>query len=62
MKAITKTALLATAKQMGVKGLSNKSKTEMIHAIQVAEGNSPCFRQIPDCAIEACLYRSECIG
>ncbi len=61
MKAITKTALLEKAKVMGVKGLSKKSKPEIIHAIQIAEGNSPCFQQIPDCAIQDCLYRSECI-
>ena len=61
MKAITKTALIEKAKALEVKGLSKMNKTELIHAIQVAEGNAPCFQQIPDCAIEACLYRGECI-
>ena len=62
MKAITKTTLLEKAKSMGLKGLSNKAKPEIIHALQIAEGNAPCFKQIPDCAIEACIYRGECIG
>lgn len=61
MKSMTKTALLETAKAMGIKGVSNKGKPEIIHALQIAEGNSPCFQRIPDCGIQECLYRGECI-
>jgi len=61
MSTVTKTALLATAKDLGLKGLSKMKKPEIIHAIQVGEGNSPCFQQIPNCGIGDCLYRSECI-
>jgi len=62
MKALSKTVLLAQAKELGVKGLSKKSKPEIIHALQEAEGNAPCFGRIPDCGIMNCLYRGECIG
>ena len=61
MKTITKAELLDRAKEMGIKGVSKRSKPELIHVLQVAEGNNPCFQQIPDCAITDCLYRSECI-
>ncbi|MFC1567882.1 hypothetical protein ACFL3K_01610 [Pseudomonadota bacterium] len=61
MSRVTKTALLATAKDMGLKGLSKMKKPEVIHAIQVAEGNSACFQKIPNCGIGECRYRRECI-
>lgn len=61
MKPITKLALLEKAREMELKGLSSKSKPDIIHALQVAEGNSPCFQRIPDCGIQECVYRSECI-
>jgi len=61
MKAITKNALMEKAREMGLKGLSKKKKHEVIHVIQLAEGNTDCFRRIPDCAIEDCLYRAECV-
>jgi len=59
---MNKIELLDKAKEKGLKGLSKKSKPEIIHALQIAEGNSPCFGQIPDCGIVECLYRGECIG
>ncbi|RMH60118.1 MAG: hypothetical protein D6678_06545 [Zetaproteobacteria bacterium] len=59
---VTRKALLARAKVMGLKGLSKKRKHEIIHALQLAEGNTDCFQRIPDCAIADCLYRAECIG
>lgn len=62
MKSITKAELLETAKEKGLKGLGNKGKPEIIHALQEAEGNAPCFGRIPDCGIVECLYRGECIG
>lgn len=61
MKTVTKTALLEKAKGLGLKGLSKKKKPEIIHAIQVGEGNSACFQQILNCGIGDCLYRGECI-
>lgn len=59
---ITKSSLLQKAKEIGRKGLSNMGKADIIHALQVAEGNSPCFHRIPDCGVQDCIYRSECIG
>jgi hypothetical protein len=32
----------------------------LIRAIQVAEGNSPCYLQIYDCRVYDCLWRPEC--
>jgi len=58
---IKKASLLEKAKEMGIKGLSKSTKTDIIHILQTAEGNTPCFQRIPDCAIQACAYRSECI-
>jgi len=57
---ITKTALLEKAKDLSVKGISKKTKPEIIRALQSAEGNNPCFQQISNCGIQECLYRSEC--
>lgn len=60
-KNITKTELLATAKTLGIKAVSKKTKPEIIHAIQLAEGNIDCFGKIPDCTIIECRFRGECI-
>lgn len=49
MKPLPRSALTQKAKEMGLKGLSNMSKPDIIHALQVAEGNVPCFQRIPDC-------------
>ncbi len=58
---ITKAALLARARGMGIRGVSKKTKPEIIHILQASEGNSPCFGQIPNCGIEECMYRPECV-
>jgi len=58
---VTRKELLARAKAMRLSGLSKKKKHEIIHALQLAEGNTDCFQRIPDCAIEDCLYRAECV-
>ena len=57
---ITKQALLEHAKPFKIKGASKMKKTELIHAIQIAEGNSPCFLTINNCGVNPCLYRGEC--
>ena len=58
---LTKNFLLQMAKDNGVKNAAKLRKADLIREIQVAEGNNPCFEQIPGCTIEACLFRSECI-
>jgi hypothetical protein len=56
-------AVMATAK--GVEDSGTLGKPELIRAIQVAEGNSPCYQSdiAPVCGIEDCLWRAEgCSG
>ena len=50
----------AMARDLGVKKYSRFSKPDLIRAVQVAEGNSPCFQQIYDCRVDDCLWREEC--
>ncbi len=59
---LTKKLLGDKAKELGVKNAAKLAKADLIHAIQLAEGNSDCFGRIPDCQIRPCLYRSECMG
>ncbi len=59
---ISKKTLLENAKSFNIKGASGMKKTDLIHALQTAEGNSPCFLTISNCSVEPCLYRSECQG
>lgn len=41
--------------------VSKKKKSELIHAIQNAEGNVPCFETgITNCGLENCLWYSDC--
>ena len=50
------------AKGLGIKS-GNKKKTELIHAIQIAEGNFDCFGNAEgDCDQEDCLFRVECLN
>ena len=50
------------AKKKKVK-IGTLKKDALIKAIQIAEGNSPCFKAdfAPNCAIQNCLWRSDCI-
>jgi len=57
---ITKKDLLIHAKPLNIKGAAKLKKTDLIHAIQIAEGNSPCFLSIDNCSVSPCLYRAEC--
>jgi len=57
---ITKKDLLAHAKPFNIKGASKLKKTDLIHAIQIEEGNNPCFLTITNCSVSPCLYRAEC--
>lgn len=50
------------AKGLGVKPGKMK-KTELIHAIQLAEGNFDCFGKAEgDCDQLACCFRDDCLG
>ena len=57
---LTKKDLLTHAKPLNVKGAAKLKKEDLIHAIQIAEGNAPCFLTISDCSVSPCLYRAEC--
>lgn len=48
------------ARVVGVKNYSKFKKADLIRAIQVQEGNSPCFLEIKDCWEFHCLWRDDC--
>jgi hypothetical protein len=50
------------AKKKGVTGGKKMEKTELIRAIQKAEGNNPCFSTKPldQCDQVNCLWREDC--
>ncbi len=59
-KKITKKALNEKAATLNIKGAAKLRKTELIHTIQIAEGNTDCFGRIENCDVTPCLYRAEC--
>jgi hypothetical protein len=59
-KKVTKKELSAKAIELSLKGVAKLRKNELIHAIQIAEGNTDCFTRIQNCAVTPCLYRTEC--
>jgi len=59
-KRITKKDLTSKAADLNLKGVAKLRKPELIHAIQIAEGNSDCFARISNCAVSPCLYRADC--
>ncbi len=61
-KKVTKAVLITMAKALGIKKISTMKKTELIHAIQRAEGNTDCFGRIENCGVTPCLFRKECQG
>jgi len=49
------------AKENGV-AVSRKNKTEIVRAIQEAEGNFPCFKTAGDyCDRYDCRWRADCL-
>lgn len=60
---MTLTEIKAIAKKKKVV-IGKLKKEELIKAVQVAEGNSPCFKAsfAPSCAVMNCLWRSDCVG
>jgi hypothetical protein len=54
------TEIRAKARQLSVKNYSRLNKADLIRAIQVTEGNSPCYQQIYDCRVEDCCWRPDC--
>jgi hypothetical protein len=54
------TEIRTMARKVGVKNYSRFNKADLIRAVQVAEGNAPCYQQIIDCRVYDCLWREEC--
>ncbi len=51
------------AKMLGINTVSKiKKKDALIHAIQLAEGNTDCFKKIPDCTLNKCKWFEDCIN
>lgn len=51
------------ARDRGLKP-GKKSKAELIHLIQEAEGNTPCFATatVLECGQDGCLWREDCLA
>lgn len=50
------------AKALGIQSVSKyKKKEDLIHTIQLAEGNQDCFRRIPDCTLGKCAWYEDCV-
>lgn len=52
----------ALARSRGLKNFAKLKKTDLIKALQVQEGNAPCFQTIPACGELFCLWRADCQG
>jgi len=39
----------------------NKNKVELIHQIQKAEGNTPCYKTDVSCKDNSCMWFSSCV-
>ena len=48
------------AKELKVKNYSRMRKEELIRAIQIAEGNTDCYKRLAECGEEDCLWRKDC--
>ncbi|MEW5914308.1 MAG: Rho termination factor N-terminal domain-containing protein [Thermodesulfobacteriota bacterium] len=48
------------ARELSVPGYGKLRKSDLIRAIQQAEGNSPCYEHIYDCRQYDCLFFHEC--
>jgi len=51
-----------TARKYKLKDFSQMDQAELIRAIQVAEGNQPCFGNIHDCRQDDCAWLEPCQG
>jgi len=50
------------AKILGIKPKIGMKKIDLIHSIQSAEGNSPCFGTAKDsCSQMNCCWRQDCL-
>jgi hypothetical protein len=55
------TQIKQKAKNLGINP-GKMNKTDLIHAIQCAEGNSPCYASGQTwCQYEDCCFRADCL-
>ncbi|MHB8066572.1 MAG: Rho termination factor N-terminal domain-containing protein [Desulfobaccales bacterium] len=57
---MTLSQIRGKARGLGVKSCSRLRKTELIRAIQLKEGNLPCYRAISACQQHDCLWQPDC--
>jgi hypothetical protein len=56
------TIIKEKAKALGIKA-GRKNSTDLIKAIQQAEGNFPCFKTASGfCDQEGCMWRADCLA
>ena len=53
--------IIEIAKNWDIPFKLGMSKDALIHAIQIKEGNRPCFRTVVNCEEGNCLWRDDCI-
>jgi hypothetical protein len=60
-KSLSLSEIKAKAKTLGVNVTNKMKKAELVHAIQVAEGCTPCYgRSNGNCQWTQCCWRSDC--
>jgi len=57
---ISKKLLLELAEPFDIKGAKKMKKEVLIHQLQLAEGNTDCFKRILNCSVSPCFYRDTC--
>ncbi len=64
MKKLSIIEVKQKAKALGLTLEKTAKKPEIIRAIQMAEGNTPCFgtRPVGDCEQQACCWRADCLS
>lgn len=51
------------ANVLGINSLKKyRKKEDLIHTIQLHEGHSDCFNQIPDCELASCKWYIDCFA
>lgn len=50
------------ARVLKVANYSRMRKDDLIKAIQMAEGNSACYKTIPDCRQADCCWMEDCLA
>lgn len=54
------TEIRKRARELKVKNYSRMRKDDLIRAIQLAEGNTDCYKRITNCGETDCLWREDC--